>query len=306
MTNIHQGEGHTAVEMLQLKIFVSLARTCNFTKTAKEFYMSQPTVSNHMKTLERSLGVRLFDRDSHKVSLTQEGQELVDYANNILTLKREAEVRLLNISKGRRGYIRIALLSSMMAFFSECLSVFSKEYPEVQVDVFRMEGIEMMRAFRQKEYDVYFTHYFMAPFNKVEEYILTGAEQLRLYYHKRDAGKFDVDDFTSMQNLRFVAVSEMDFASSGQIKNVCAKRGLTPENINYYNNAETVLLAVNSGVGMAILPYGVSHFFNFTNVESVPIAGDDATVKYIVAWHKAKRNIDVQNFLNISPIKELM
>ena len=45
------------MDTLQLKLFLSLAKTLNFTKTANEFYVTQPTVSNYIKSLENGMGV---------------------------------------------------------------------------------------------------------------------------------------------------------------------------------------------------------------------------------------------------------
>ena len=93
------------MDTMQLQVFLSLSKTLNFTKTANEFYVTQPTVSNYIKALESSIGVTLLKRDSHSVSLTAEGKEFVAYANQLLSLQAEAENRLRNISEGRRGYI---------------------------------------------------------------------------------------------------------------------------------------------------------------------------------------------------------
>ena len=79
------------MDTLQLRLFVSLSQTLNFTKTANEFYVTQPTVSNYIKSLENSLGVTLLNRNSHSVSLTAEGKEFVNYANQMLDIQAEAE-----------------------------------------------------------------------------------------------------------------------------------------------------------------------------------------------------------------------
>jgi DNA-binding transcriptional LysR family regulator len=110
------------MDTLQLKLFISVSQTLNFTQTASEFFMTQPTVSNYIKSLENSIGVKLLNRDSRSVSLTPEGQEFVGYASQMLTIQMEAENRLRNISEGARGYVHIAMLSSEAKLFSECLT----------------------------------------------------------------------------------------------------------------------------------------------------------------------------------------
>ena len=290
------------MDTLQLKLFISVSHTLNFTKTASEFYMTQPTVSNYIKALENSIGVKLLNRDSHSVSLTPEGQEFVGYAGRLLTLELEAENRLKNISAGRRGYIRIAMLSSAAELFSSCLTEFSEEQPKVQVDVDIKEGTEMIRAIGQNGYDIYFANRYMLPETDEVEYIVTRTDQLHLFAHRDIAGKLDVNDWSTLNSYHFVSVPETDFTLSGQIKSLCVSRGIVPDIINYYSRADTLLLAVNSGIGMAILPPALKYFYDFPNVVSMPIAGDDAVISSVVAWRRGRNNPDAQKFLQLKAL----
>ena len=294
------------MNILQLKLFISVAQTHSFTKTAREFYMSQPTVSNHIKALEDSVGAKLLDRDTHSVEITPEGQEYIEYAEKILAIQIEAENRLRNISVGRSGYIKIAVLSSTSKLFTECLAEYSKVQPRVQIDVFKLEGIEMMRAINRRDYDVYFANRYMIPMNDGVKYFVTGTEQLHLFIHKNIADKINIEDWSTLQRLRFISVSEIDFALSGQVKSICSNRGIKPDTINYFNQADMLLLAVNSGIGIAILPPGLTYFYNFPSVVAIPISGDDATIKSVVAWHddRASAKLDVDDFLGISALQK--
>jgi DNA-binding transcriptional LysR family regulator len=293
------------MDTLQLKLFISVSQTLNFTKTASEFFMTQPTVSNYIKSLENSLGVKLLNRDSHSVSLTAEGQEFVSYASQMLTIQMAAESRLRNISEGRRGYIRIAMLSSTAELFSECLSEFSREQPGVQVDVGIKEGTEMMRAISQNSFDIYFANRYMIPENDSVEYFVTGTSHLHLFVHRDIADSIDMNNWSTLNGYRFVSVPETDFALSGQIKTICANRGIVPDIINYYNRADTLLMAVNTGIGMAILPPALKYYYNFPNAVSKPIEGDDAVINSVVAWYKSLGNPDALKFLQLKALKKL-
>ena len=290
---------------VQLKVFVSVTQTHNFTKTAKELYMTQPTVSNHIKALENSVGAKLFNRDTHTVTLTTEGKEYLDYADQILALQIAAENRLRNIARGRSGYIKIAMLSSTSKLFTECLAEYTKEQPNTQIDVFKLEGVEMTKAINRRNYDVYFANSYMMPVDESVRFFVTGTEQLHLYAHRDIAGKIDVEDWSTMQKLRFVSVSEMDFALSGQIRNLYSNRGIKPDTINYFNQADMLLLAVNSGIGVAILPPGLTYYYSFPNVVPIPISGEDAMINSVVAWHDEhqKAKPDVEDFLSISALR---
>jgi DNA-binding transcriptional LysR family regulator len=122
--------------------------------------MTQPTVSNYIKSLENSIGVKLLNRDSHSVSLTTEGQEFVGYASQMLTIQMERRTGFAISPRGARLYPH-AMLSSTAELFSECLYEFSRAQPGVQVDVSIKEGTEMMRAISQNAYDIYFANKYM-------------------------------------------------------------------------------------------------------------------------------------------------
>jgi len=292
------------MDTLQLRLFISLSQTLNFTKTANEFYVTQPTVSNYIKALESSLGVTLLNRNSHSVSLTPEGKEFVNYANQLLSLQAEAENRLKNISEGRKGYIKVAMLSSAAGFFTVCLEEFLKKHPGVQVNVDLLEGAEMTSALANNSYDLYFSHQHMVPENEVIEYKTLGSTHLHVFVNKSQLHEIDMSDWSTLAKFHFVSTPAQDFTLSGQINKICANRGIAPDIINYYNRADMAVLAINSGVGIAILPPHLKSFYNCPNVVGLPIDGDDAKITMVVAWQRNSNNPDVQHFLKLSSMSE--
>ena len=105
--------------------------------------------------------------------------------------------------------------------------------------------------------------------------------------------------------MRRALALEAGFSLSGQIRRICRNRGIVPDIINYYNRADTVLLAVNSGVGFSILPSTLIAFYNWPNVVAFPIEGSDALVSSIVAWNRSGGNPEVTRFLAVSPLTGL-
>lgn len=83
----------------QIEVFCQVAEQRSFSKAANAVFLSQPTVSEHMAALERTVGNRLFDRVRGAVSLTRAGQVFYDHAKRMLAMQREA-VRALDELKG--------------------------------------------------------------------------------------------------------------------------------------------------------------------------------------------------------------
>ena len=292
------------MDTLQLKLFVSLSQTLSFTKSANDFFMTQPTVSNQIRALEKDLGVKLFNRDSRSVSLTVEGTEFLGYAKQMITLQIAAENRLHNISDGRRGYIHIAMLSSHAELFSCCLTEFSTRFSDVQTDVDMFEGAEMIRAITHNSHDLYFLNDYMLPDNDKIVHRITGTDRLHIFAHKSIAGKIDINDWSTLNGMRFVSVPEMDFTLSSRIRKICMKNGIVQDIINYYNRAATLLLAVNSNIGLAVLPLNVANYNNFRDIVAIPIPDDDAVIQTVVAWSKDCANPDIEHFLHLDALKK--
>ncbi len=78
------------MDLRQLEIFVKVAEFKSFSKAAEALFLTQPTVSEHIRTLEQELGVRLLDRLGRGAEVTRAGQLLFTHATRILQLQREA------------------------------------------------------------------------------------------------------------------------------------------------------------------------------------------------------------------------
>lgn len=64
----------------QLRYFISIAQSRNFTNAAKMHHITQPAISRRIDSLEKEIGCKLFVRNSHSVALTDAGQEFFEYA----------------------------------------------------------------------------------------------------------------------------------------------------------------------------------------------------------------------------------
>lgn len=75
------------MEFKQLESFAAVVRLRSFTRAAEQLYISQPTISTHIRALEEELNMRLILRTTKSIEVTAEGQKLYEYAVNILQLR---------------------------------------------------------------------------------------------------------------------------------------------------------------------------------------------------------------------------
>ena len=93
------------IDIHQLEIYVKVAELKSFSKAAQAMYLTQPTISQHMGTLEHYLGTKLFDRMGKEVVLTKAGEVLYKYAKQITGLRREAEQALDHFLGKKSGHL---------------------------------------------------------------------------------------------------------------------------------------------------------------------------------------------------------
>jgi DNA-binding transcriptional LysR family regulator len=100
------------VELRQIRSFLSLAETLHFGRTAELIHLSQPALSLQIRALEEELGVRLFERNRRKTTLTAAGFAFRDNAARALSQLEQAVRRARLAANGKLGLLRIGFIST--------------------------------------------------------------------------------------------------------------------------------------------------------------------------------------------------
>lgn len=117
----------------QLEAIVSIAEKGSFSAAADELHVSQPALSRTVRLAEESLGARIFDRDTRRVSLTPAGAELLPIARRIMLEFSDSMGELSQFMEGRRGRVRVSALPSMaQPLLVDAVARFCTEYPQVE------------------------------------------------------------------------------------------------------------------------------------------------------------------------------
>jgi DNA-binding transcriptional LysR family regulator len=96
-----------SMDLHQIEIFCTLIKLRSFSRTAEALYLTQPTVSGHIKNLETELGIKLLDRLGRRVIPTGEGEVLFRRGQQILALRDELRQELGEISGNVKGLLKI-------------------------------------------------------------------------------------------------------------------------------------------------------------------------------------------------------
>jgi DNA-binding transcriptional LysR family regulator len=120
------------MDLRQLEIFARVAEFGSFSKAAESLYLTQPTVSEHIRTLEDELGVRLLDRLGRGATVTRAGQLLLSYATRMLALQREARQAVDSFQGKMSGELLIGGSTIPGEYVLPALiGRFKEKYPEI-------------------------------------------------------------------------------------------------------------------------------------------------------------------------------
>jgi len=118
------------IDFRHLETFCCVAHLKSFSKAADDLFLTQPTVSGHILSLEQSLALRLFDRTSREVHLTKAGEVFLKYASKILSFRKELLNALSEFSQGIRGELSLGASTIPGEYLlPKLMSDFKKEHP---------------------------------------------------------------------------------------------------------------------------------------------------------------------------------
>ncbi len=160
------------MELRQLRYFVKVAETLNFSEAARMLCVTQSTLSQQVKQLETELGMPLLSRSSHGVALTEAGKELVPYAQKTIHDAELCVVRINDLNCLSAGTLNIGVTYSFSPILTETLVTFMKIYPKVKLNIFYKPMAELMELLREREVDFVLAFKPTQPVEGVESHIL--------------------------------------------------------------------------------------------------------------------------------------
>ncbi len=240
------------MEIRNLISFVHVAELNSFTKAAKVLGYSQSTISFQIKQLEKELNCLLFERINHTITLTEKGQELLVYAQQVSHLTEEFKENISN--PGRiAGYVHIVTPDSICEMMmSRNYADFYQHYPEITLKFSTADTDDMFRILDHNEADVIFTldshiyeqDYVTAKEERIGTHFVTGADS-------HLAGKkLKLEDIV---NEPFI-LTEKRIGYRRIFDEELARRSLEISPVLEIGRTDLITHSLEQGVGISFLP----------------------------------------------------
>ncbi|NLO09887.1 MAG: LysR family transcriptional regulator [Clostridiales bacterium] len=136
-------------------IFNCVAETGNISQAARLLYVSQPAVSKSITSLEESINLTLFIRNSRGVKLTEEGQLLYQYTKQAFDILKQGEERLTHMKELGVGHLRIGVSSTLCKYvLLPYLNRFLKEYPHIKITIESQSTVHTLKQLENNTLDI--------------------------------------------------------------------------------------------------------------------------------------------------------
>lgn len=274
------------MDLHQLYIFTKVVEHKSFSKAAEDIYLSQSTVSCHIHSLEKSLGVTLFDRVGRESILTPYGERLYKWAVRLLHLKDEALIDLNDGMCCMKGNIRIAASSVPSQFIIP----------------------KMVKAFRKEHEEVTF-YVDQSSSKSVAESVLNGSVDLGILGEKYENDKLrfipilkeklalitpldlELKDPVYLKDLvKYpVIMRNSDSGTNAMVERYLKKYEITKEKLNviaYTDSSQSVIQFVAEGIGVSIMSeIAAKEHANKNHIHMYTIADFDMERYFYLTYH---------------------
>lgn len=244
-----------------LEEFVILSETLNYSKAAEKLFISQPMLSRHISELEKEVGHRLLDRDTHGVRLTEEGKYFLKWVEPFL--KQQNDILSSMSEEPVKDSAVVRVTCSEQVITTQILSFvhsFSEMYPSIHLDV--LPVITEDRREHLYSCDVMITSaaFLNLPFNDVSITHLTDQKSLLAVpprHHLGDYQEISLEDLSG-QTLIVPFPDEM---YGPYARNAVAASRKCHGNVRRISadNAQAGLLKVELGAGVMLIPHHLAH-----------------------------------------------
>ncbi|KPK68091.1 MAG: LysR family transcriptional regulator [Acidithiobacillales bacterium SM23_46] len=239
----------------RLQVFHTVARLLSFTKAAESLHMTQPAVTFQIRQLEEYFNTRLFDRTHNRISLTQAGERVFEYADRIISLYAEMDSKVRDLTGDVSGILIIGASTTIAEYvLPSLLGEFQEQHGSINIRLKVSNSTGIVHMVEDNSVDVGIVESPVSNKNLAVE--VCWHDKLVLVcppnHPMAKKSKITVDD---LMTLPFICREE----GSGTREFICeylAKKNVQLNDLNLsleVGNPEAIKSAVEAGLGVSIV-----------------------------------------------------
>ncbi len=280
------------MNLQQVKYFIALANTKNFTRGSEQMYVVQSTFSAGIKKLESHLGVKLFERDKRNVSLTSAGEILLPKAIELINYWYDIE-ETFKVRSGieiKLGFVQNIDINVVLPFVNE----FKKQNVLSEVKIVEDKHDVLLQKLDTNSIHAFFTEY--REVDKSEYQICDIAnEELFFAVNKNNPlAKNESLKLSALHNEPFIERSHCLLYDD--VFTELNKQEIAPNKVFTAHNNETVGALITSGMGITLMP---KPFFDMPEVKFIPIEDVKLSRKIVLIFKRSSKSTELKKLLEL-------
>lgn len=289
------------INFYQLQTFVTVVTEGSMTAAADKLFLTQPAISQQIRSLEESLGVELIMRGVRQIKPTLQGEVLLENAKKIFNLVQQAEVSVSMLSRKIEGELRVGSINSVgLHLMSGVLSRFLRLNPNIRMKLEYAKIEDLVKAFRKGALDVLITPDLEKEYNVKIEGMERRALQKEEMWFVFSGKEIDcpkeiyVKDIPSRPCIAFTGeYHQFDKTLEEKLK----KEGLKLNPVFESSNVGTLKRVIESGLGWGFLPaHSVKKQVKLGRLSKIPVVDLDYKLDLLFYSDPQSKHKDLIDF----------
>ena len=288
--------------------FVVLAQTCNYLQAADQLFISQSSLSKHIKALERELGVELFSRTTRRVQLTDHGRVFLPFARKLASTAHDAEVALSYATDNERRILDIGSIPVMVPYgITGLLHRFEKEHVNVRLRITEGEADQLKDMLRNRTLDLAFIRKWDGDASQDGDDTEFATSE---FAEDRLAAVLPAGHPLAMRpSIRLSELANEEFlllpkgtVMNALITDACAVEGFVPEVRYRGTRAENIIDLVGRGMGVSLLMRTSASYLTRSGVSIVDLEQPIVTRIMLYRLRDREPSPEALKFLEYVPL----
>ena len=266
-----------------MRAFFAIVEEGNISHAAQRLGIAQPALSRQMKHLEENLHVKLFERGSRRIRLTEAGSLLYNRVENILGMVDGTVREIKEIGNGSKGVIRIGTITTSGAMIlPDLIAEFRKLYPEVTFEIWEAEGARIIELLDNRLIEIAITRT-QVDSSTYELLVLPNEPLVMVMNAQNVCGK--KEDTIKLKELKGKPLI-IPLRWKSNFIAACQKLNFEPNIICVSDSIVQDLLMVQNNLGVAMIPFSGKKLFNDCDLIYKRIVDPEVTTHTVLAWRK--------------------
>lgn len=285
------------MELRHLRYLEAVAEQGSFSAAAKTLHVAQSAISEQLANLETEIGVMLFLRTPRRTTLTAAGELFLKEAQSVLAAADRAVRVAQRAQRGELGTLRIGFFAGGMGVdFPDLIQTFRKRYPDVELSLVELTSPKQWNALVEGKIDVGFTRRLEPEFRSVLDSKVLRLDPVQAILPKNHAAARGRVDLVDLANEPFVFSSrETAPAVFDKVIELCSEAGFSPRIVSISSNWSSVVLMVQAGEGISLLPLNEQQF-RMDDLAFCQLKAKNAFVEFVMVWSPQRDNHLIRTF----------